>query len=236
MRKTGTTRTGFSRRRFLKTGVALSGTALGSGTITAFPIVWAKKFDNITLRQFSTGTSNQNAIAEQCKKDTGITLAMTATDTDAAVQRAVTQPHSYEIADIEYFSCKKVYPTGVLQPMSVKRIKYFDKIVPIFITGKLSPTSQIAQGTAPHTVEFVEGLHSRKFAKHPTEWATMIPMIYNADTLGIRPDLVGRAIQNWRDLVDPARLRSSTFPESGSWTPPWSWSRSARSNTKTREI
>jgi putative spermidine/putrescine transport system substrate-binding protein len=204
MRKAGISRTGFSRRRFLKFGAALAGAGLGSGAITGFPLVWAKKYDNTTLRQFGTGTSNQNAIAEQCKKDTGITLEMTATDTDAAVQRAVTQPRSYEIADIEYFSCKKVFPTGVLQPMSVKRIKYFDKIVPIFITGKLTPTSKVAQGTAPHTVEFVEGPRSRKFAKHPTEWATMIPTIYNADTLGIRPDLVGRPIKNWRDLADPA--------------------------------
>ena len=33
---------------------------------------------------------------------------------------------------------------------------------------------------------------------------TLIPTIYNADTLGIRPDLVGRPITNWKDLVDPA--------------------------------
>jgi putative spermidine/putrescine transport system substrate-binding protein len=198
-----TSRTGFSRRRFLKTSAALAGTTLGSGAITGFPMVWAKKFDNITLRQFGTGTSNLNAIAEKCKQDLGITLEMTAMDTDAAVQRAVTQPNSYEIADIEYFSIKKVFPTGVIQPMEVKRIELFDKIVPIFITGKLTPESKVAQGTAPHTVEFVEGKHSGKFAKHPTEWATMMPTIYNADTLGIRPDLVGKPIRNWRELVDP---------------------------------
>jgi putative spermidine/putrescine transport system substrate-binding protein len=33
---------------------------------------------------------------------------------------------------------------------------------------------------------------------------TLIPTIYNADTLGIRPDLVGRPISSWKDLVDPA--------------------------------
>jgi putative spermidine/putrescine transport system substrate-binding protein len=32
----------------------------------------------------------------------------------------------------------------------------------------------------------------------------MIPTIYNADTLGIRPDLVGRDITNWSDIMDPA--------------------------------
>ena len=100
--------------------------------------------------------SNLNAIAEKVRQDLGFTLQMTALDTDAVTQKAVTQPNSYEIADIEYFVTKKVFPTGVLQPMDAKRIKLFDQIVPIFTTGKLTPTSQVAQGTAPSTVAFVE--------------------------------------------------------------------------------
>ncbi len=79
--------------------------------------------------------------------------------------------------------------------MDVKKIKLFDKIVPIFTTGKLKPDSVIAQGTAPSTVSFVEGAGSTKFAKGQTQWFTIVPTIYNADTLGIRPDLVGRKIE-----------------------------------------
>jgi putative spermidine/putrescine transport system substrate-binding protein len=119
------------------------------------------------------------------------------------VQRVVTQPNSFDIGDIEYWMCKKVFPGGNLQAMNVKKIKYFDKIVPIFTTGKLKPDSVIAQGTAPNTVSFVEGAGSNKFAKGQTDWFTMIPTIYNADTLGIRPDLVGRKIENWKDILDP---------------------------------
>jgi putative spermidine/putrescine transport system substrate-binding protein len=88
--------------------------------------------------------------------------------------------------------------------MDTAKIKYYDKIVPIFTTGKLTPSSVVAQGTAPSTVGFVEGKASTKFAKQPTEWMTLIPTIYNADTLGIRPDLVGRPITQWKDLLDPA--------------------------------
>src|SRR5258708_10131790 len=99
---------------------------------------------------------------------------------------------------------KEVFPANNLQAMDVKKIKYFDKIVPIFTTGKLKPDSVIAQGTAPSTVSFVEGAGSTKFAKAPTQWFTIVPTIYNADTLGIRPDLVGRPISSWKDLLDPA--------------------------------
>jgi putative spermidine/putrescine transport system substrate-binding protein len=191
-----------SRRSLLKTGAAAAGVALGTGAITGFPTIWAQTA--ITLRQFGTGVSNLNAIAEKCKADLGITLEMTATDSDAAAQRAVTQPDSYDIADIEYWIAKKVFPAGVMQPMDVKKLKYFDKIVPLFIDGKLKPESVIAQGTAPHTVGFVAAQDSKAFAKEPTGWMTMVPTIYNADTLGIRPDLVGRDITTWADIMDPA--------------------------------
>ena len=41
------------------------------------------------------------------------------------------------------------------------------------------------------------------FASGKTEWATFVPGVYNADTLGIRPDLVGREITTWADLISP---------------------------------
>jgi putative spermidine/putrescine transport system substrate-binding protein len=195
--------TGITRRNLLKTGAAaVAGTALGTGAITGFPTIWAQ--NPITLRQFGTGVSNLNAIAEKCKEDLGITLEMTATDSDAAAQRAVTQPDSYDIADIEYWILKKVFPSGVIQPMDTSRLTYYDKIVPLFKTGKLLPDSVIAQGTAPHTVGFVDGPDSTTFAAGETGWFTMVPTIYNADTLGIRPDLVGRDITTWADIMDPA--------------------------------
>jgi putative spermidine/putrescine transport system substrate-binding protein len=190
----------FGRRSIL----AAAGVAAGSGAVTGFPTIWAQNIKNVTLRQFGTGVSNLNAVAVKVKQDLGFTLEMTALDTDAVTQKAVTQPKSYDIADIEYFAIKKVFPTGVMQPMDAKKIKLVDKIVPIFTKGKLTPDSKIAQGTTPYSVGFVDGPNGRVFAKEQTEWMTLIPTIYNADTLGIRPDLVGRPINNWKDLVDPA--------------------------------
>ncbi len=197
--------TGLPRSSLLATaGLATAGVAAGSGAITGFPTIWAQKIRNITLRQFGTGVSNLNAIADKVKQDLGFTLQMTALDSDAVTQKAVTQPKSYDVADIEYWICKKVFPTGTMQPMDVKKIKNYDKIVPIFTSGRLTPTSTIAQGTAPHTVSFVDSPNAKTFAKQQTGWMTLIPTIYNADTLGIRPDLVGRKITHWKDLVDPA--------------------------------
>ena len=192
-----------TRRAMLKRGAALSGAVAGSGVVTGFPMVWAQNIKNVTLRQFGTGVSNINAIAEKAKEDLGITLQMTALDTDSTAQRVVTQPKGFDIADIEYFTLKKVWGAGNLQPMDISRLKYFDKIVGIFKDGRLTPTSKIAQGTAPHTVSFVEKPGDKQFAAGMTNWYTMVPTIYNADTLGIRPDLIGRPIESWTELLNP---------------------------------
>src|SRR6218665_1487913 len=172
-----TKKSGISRRNVLKGGAAVAaGAAIGSGAITGFPTIWAQ--NSITLRQFGTGVSNLNAVAEKCKEDLGITLEMTATDSDAAAQRAVTQPDSYDIADIEYWILKKVFPTGVIQPMDISKLTYYDKIVPLFKTGKMLPDSVIAQGTAPHTVGFVDGPGDKTFATSETGWVSMGSTIY----------------------------------------------------------
>ena len=192
------------RRSFIKkTSVAALGTAIGSTGITGFPTIWAQNIKNVTLRQFGTGVSNINAIAKKAKEDLGINLEMTALDTDSTAQRVVTHPKSVDIADIEYFTLKKVWPSGNMQPMDINKLKYFDKIVGIFKDGKLTPTSKIAQGTAPHTVGFTDGPNSKKFSNSQTDWFTMVPTIYNADTLGIRPDIIGRPIESWTELLNP---------------------------------
>ncbi|RCK49228.1 MULTISPECIES: PotD/PotF family extracellular solute-binding protein [Thalassospira] len=195
--------TGVSRRGFVKGAAAVTGAAIGSGAITGFPTIWAQNIKNVTLRQFGTGVSNINAVADKVKEDLGFTLQMTALDSDAVAQRAVTQPNSFDIADIEYWICKKVFPAGTMQPMDTTKLKNYEYISKLFIDGKLTPDSEIAQGTAPHTVGFVEGADSVKFASAPTQWMTLIPTIYNADTLGIRPDLISRPITSWADLLDP---------------------------------
>jgi|TARA_B110000971_G_C20031690_1_gene511741 putative spermidine/putrescine transport system substrate-binding protein len=190
-----TKRNGLSRRTLLKTGVAAA-----AGTLAA-PMLWAQS--NIVLRQTGTGVSAYNEIAKKAYEDLGITLEMTASDSDTAAQRVATQPNSFDIADIEYWICKKVWPTGNLQAMDASRLKNYDKIAGTFRSGKLTPTSEIAQGTAPHTVGFTSGKNGTDFIQEESGWMTLIPTIYNADTLGIRPDLIGRPINNWSELLNP---------------------------------
>jgi len=88
--------------------------------------------------------------------------------------------------------------------MDVSRIQYYDDIVPIFTRGELPDGTQIArQGTAPIKVSYLTDEESSTFAEEPTNFMTLIPTVYNADTLGIRPDLINRPIESWAELLNP---------------------------------
>jgi putative spermidine/putrescine transport system substrate-binding protein len=193
---------GLSRRAVLKGAAGLAGAAAGSGAITGFPAVWSQ--EEKVLRYLGTAVNQSDDIIKKVKAETGITLQNIVATTDDVTKRVITQPNSFDILDTEYFSLKKLVPSGNILPMDAKKIKEFDNITPVFTKGELPNGKVIGdQGTAPKKVMFVDGEHSKTFSKTPTEWVTLIPTTYNADTLGIRPDLIKRPIDTWAELLNP---------------------------------
>ena len=178
----------------------LQGTA-GILAAGVFPAIHAQ--EKITLRYLGTAVNQANAIAEKFKADTGITIQYVAVTTDDVTKRAVTAPTSFDLIDTEYFSLKKIVPTGNLKGIDTKRIKNADKITPLFLKGEVAGKKVGDQGTAPHKVLYLEAEKSKVFAKSPTQFMSLIPTVYNADTLGIRPDLIKRPIESWAELLNP---------------------------------
>ncbi|MDB5872749.1 MAG: transporter substrate-binding protein, partial [Ramlibacter sp.] len=185
---------GVQRRSLLKgmSGILATGLA---------PAIHAQ--EKITLRYLGTAVNQDKAIADKFKADTGITIQYVAVTTDDVTKRAVTAPNSFDLIDTEYFSLKKIVPTGNLKGIDTKKIKNADKITSLFTKGEVAGKKVGDQGTAPKKVFYLEGQNSKVFAKSPTQWITLIPTVYNADTLGIRPDIIKRPIESWKELLNP---------------------------------
>jgi putative spermidine/putrescine transport system substrate-binding protein len=168
------------------------------------PEVNTNSTKDVTLRLIGTGVSQINEIRDKAQEDLGFTIEMRALSTEENNQIAISQPGQYDIFDGEYFSLPLVVPSGNLQAIDIKRVKNYDKIVSFFRDGtfKGMPVEK-SQGTAPFKVQYLTGADSKEFAPSPTDYATMIPFQYNADTLGYRPDLVGRKIETWGELFNP---------------------------------
>ena len=201
MNHTKAGRGGMSRRSLLTGASAVAGLA-GSAAITGFPAVHAQ--EPKVLRYLGTAVNQSADIAKKVKEDTGITIEYIPVSTDDVSKRVITQPNSFDLLDTEYFSLRKLVPSGNLLGMDAKRIKNAEKITPIFTKGVLPDGKRIGdQGTAPKKVFYLEGPTSKKFATSPTQWITLIPTVYNADTLGVRPDLIKRPIDSWKELLNP---------------------------------
>ena len=232
----GQSKPGVTRRIFLKGAAATAGVVTGSGLVTGLPTIWAQKLKEITL--LHVGGSAIIDIARQATKDLGFKIDMQNAATDALVNRVATQPQSLDIADLGYWMPVKLLPHGVLQGIDLHRFTWWDKVVPIFTRGEYPDGRPVSrQGISPYEVQYLEQPGGKTFAQGPTRWATLIPMVYNADTLGIRPDLVKRPIEHWHELLNPefrGGWLSWTCPRSALWTPPWPLNRGVISHMATR--
>jgi len=182
---------GVSRRTVLKGAAA---------AIAGFPAIVSAQ--PVTLRYLGTAVNQSKEIAQKVKADLGLVIEYIPVTTDEVAKRIITQPNSFDVVDAEYFQLRKLIPSGNLLGMDARRIKYADKITPVFTKGQVAGKTIGDQGTAPKKVFYLEGPTSTKFAAAPTPWITLIPTVYNADTLGIRPDLIKRPISSWAELLN----------------------------------
>ncbi len=182
---------GVSRRTVLKGAAA---------AIAGFPAIVSAQ--PVTLRYLGTAVNQSKEIAQKVKADLGLVIEYIPVTTDEVAKRIITQPNSFDVVDAEYFQLRKLIPSGNLLGMDARRIKYADKITPVFTKGQVAGKTIGDQGTAPKKVFYLEGPTSTKFAAAPTPWITLIPTVYNADTLGIRPDLIKRPIGSWAELLN----------------------------------
>jgi putative spermidine/putrescine transport system substrate-binding protein len=195
---------GMTRRQVVKVAAAGTGIALGSGLVRGFPTIWAQNLKNIRLIHAGASYSAIVDIARQATKDLGFQVEMQTADEASLLNRLVTQPRTIDIADIEYYFQNYLVGRNIIQPIPVKKYKLWDETLPIFTKGEFPLGHNMStQGTLPYKVQYVISPNAKTFAPHPTEWITGVPTVFNADTLGIRPDLIHRPIEHWSELLNP---------------------------------
>jgi putative spermidine/putrescine transport system substrate-binding protein len=189
-----------TRRSLLRGASATAGLAAFNG----FPTVWAQNIKDVTLLHAGTPVSAIQPIADQATKDLGFTVKMQMTENADILNRYLSQSSSMDVGDISIMYLRYLVGRNVLQAIPVSKYKYWDQTIPLFTKGEYPDGRKASlQGTAPFSVLFATGPDGQKFADGPTEWLTGIPTITNADTLGIRPDLTGRPVSSWADLISP---------------------------------
>jgi putative spermidine/putrescine transport system substrate-binding protein len=195
---------GVSRRRFLSGASATAGLAAGSGTIGGFPAIWAQNIKDIVINHAGPPVTAIPKIAEQASKDLGFKVQMQASENADLLNRFLSQSNAIDTADVSLTYMRYITGRNVLQAIPVSKVKNWDKTIPLFTKSEYPDGRKASQqGIAPYGILYATGSDGQKFAEGPTEWLTAIPSVTNADTLGVRPDLTGRPITSWADLISP---------------------------------
>jgi putative spermidine/putrescine transport system substrate-binding protein len=199
-----TKKTGVSRRRLLTAASATLGVAAGSGALRGFPTIWAQNIKDIELKHAGQPVTAFQAIGDQAQKDLGFKVTMQASESADLLNRFLTQSANIDMADVSLPYLKYLVGRNVLQTIPRDKFKNWGETYPLFTKSQYAdgrPASK--QGISPFTVLYATDASGSKIATEQTEFLTTVPTISNADTLGIRPDLVGRPISSWKDLIDP---------------------------------
>lgn len=204
---TGTTRgtRGITRRTLLRGASAATGVAAASGGVGGFPTIWAQNIKDVVLNHAGPPVTAIPAIAEQASKDLGFTVHMQASENADLLNRFLSQSNAIDCADISLVYMRYLIGRNVLQAIPLSKFKYWDKTIPLLTKGEY-PDGRKApqQGITPTMILYATDATGQKVTGGaPTEFVTGLPTVTNGDTLGIRPDKVGREIDSWADLLSP---------------------------------
>jgi putative spermidine/putrescine transport system substrate-binding protein len=195
-----------SRRGVLKGAASVAGAAIGSGAIRGFPTIWAQNIKDVVLHHAGPPVTAIPAIAEQATKDLGFTVQMQASENADLLNRFLSQSSAIDCADIALTNQRYLIGRNVLQAIPVAKFKYWDQTLPLFTKGEYPDGRKIVQqGITPTMILYATDAAGQKVTKGgaPSDFVTGIPTVTNGDTLGIRPDLVGRKIDSWADVLSP---------------------------------
>lgn len=196
--------TRISRRSLIK-GTSATASVTATTAISGFPTIWAQNIKGIVLRHSGPPVTAIPRIAEQASNDLGFKVEMQASENADLLNRFLSQSNTMDCADISLVFMRYLIGRNVLQAIPLAKAKHWDKTMPLFTKGESWSGKKLPQqGITPLMILYATGPDGQKVTDgSPTEWVTGVPTITNADTLGIRPDLVSRPVTSWADLLSP---------------------------------
>ncbi len=196
--------TRISRRTVLKGAVAAAGATVGAG-VGGFPTIWAQDIKDIEIRMVGTAVTISNAYEDMCEEALGFSFNMTAVDLSTIAQRAMTQPRSADLFEPDLEQWPQVFPFGTMQAIDTTKLEHFDSLLGIYkASGKIGPDAWYGQGMNPSLYCWTSDIESTDFvAPESSQWMTIVPGTFNADTLGAQPEKIGRPIETWAEFLNP---------------------------------
>lgn len=220
------------RKLLLKGGAAAAGVA----ALDAFPPAASASSGTGgtftgTLHVLGDGLTQLDPIKQRAEADLGFKIAFDVTDPDSVVEKAITQPGSFDVLAYYHFGYDAIWPTGSLRPVDTRRIARWQQVSDLFKRGKVRPLDRrctYGQGDAPFRSMYVDDSDRYPVApdKPPGAWRIVqwvdertgkpyrglpepryvngVPGIFNMDSIGYNARVIDRAPErvSWAELLN----------------------------------
>ncbi|EQC46956.1 PotD/PotF family extracellular solute-binding protein [Bacteriovorax sp. DB6_IX] len=188
-----------SRRDFLLKS-AHAGVAVSS-TLSA-PNIIAKKTQ--TVRVLGTHVTLQEELRKKAMKDLGINLVFSPAGSAAVLQKASSDPASFDLYEQWSDSINILWSAKAIQGIEIDRLKYWKEINTITKTGKISPQASFGAGDAPYKLLYVQD--DGKLGSQDSKKISFMPYVHNVDSFGYNTNIIpaGEAYktESWAWLLD----------------------------------
>ncbi|WP_226571032.1 ABC transporter substrate-binding protein [Mangrovibacter yixingensis] len=162
--------------------------------------------DQLTLRVLGTSVTLLELLRVRAEQDLGIKIEYLLHSVEDAQRIAVMQPESYDIYDQWFHNIDFVWPARAIQPLEIKRLKYWDEVNELAKQGTLSPDGKVADGSVPSQRLYVQ--RDLSLSSHPSNLISMLPLTHNADSFAYHTDLLPASLrgqqESWGWLFDDA--------------------------------
>ena len=188
-----------SRRSFLINATKVSLAAYG---LAKAPMVFAKKIP--TVRVLGTHVTLQEELRHRAMKDLGINLEFEPKGSAAVLQKAASNPQSFDLYEQWSDSINILWQAQAIQPIEIERIKNWREINALTKKGKISDDAWIGKGDAPNKILYVQPDGS--LGSTPSKFISFMPYVHNVDSFGYNTDVIKKGIayetESWSWLLN----------------------------------
>ncbi|MEO5366509.1 MAG: extracellular solute-binding protein [Magnetococcus sp. WYHC-3] len=191
---------GISRRQLLG-----SAAALGWAGMTGWPRS-VRATERPVLRVLGTHVTLREAIRRKAEADLGFRIQFEPGGDARIQQKASSRPESFDIYEQWSNSINILWRAASIQPIDVRRLRFWDEINNLTKTGRLTPEARIGLGDAPYKLLYVQP--NDHLGSQPARWISYLPYVHNVDSFGYDTRVIpkGRAYdtESWGWLLDPS--------------------------------
>lgn len=188
-----------NRRQFL---VNSSKMAIGVAGALSCPNIIAKK--TVTLKVLGTHVTLQEEIRKRAMKELGINIEFYPGGSAAVLQKASTNPESFDIYEQWSDSINILWQAGAIQPIEIEKLKYWNEINDLTKKGRVSKEAKLGLGDAPNKILYTQ--KDGTLGPKESKTISFMPYVHNVDSFGYNTNFIPKGkpyeTESWAWLLD----------------------------------